>query len=236
MKRSAGLIVVLWLAVLATAGLHAGPSAARGPERTMSSDLVVDGGRQPAQPVRGRRTTRPRRPRSAGDDPSTSVRVARNEDEIEALRSEWESLQGEELTSDIDFFLTYVRNAPGMIRPHVVLIERDGSPRALVVGRLEQGRVPARLGYKTVFSPELRTLTIVYGGILGAGDNGHTGLVLESLRGSIVPGEIELVRVRGLTPGSTLDVEASERASRVRRERFARATAHWRSALPGSLD
>jgi CelD/BcsL family acetyltransferase involved in cellulose biosynthesis len=202
----------------------------------MSSDLVVDGGRQPGHPVRGRRTERQGRPRSTGDDASTSVRVARNEDEIERLRPEWESLQGEHLTSDIDFFLTYVRNAPGMIRPHVVLVEGNGSPPALVVGRLEHGRVPARLGYKTVFSPEMRTLTVVYGGILGAGDNGHTGLVLESLRGSIVPGELELVRVRGLTPGSTLDLEASERASRVRRERFARGTAHWRSALPESLD
>src|SRR5688500_16615065 len=135
MKRSAGLIVVLWLAVLATAGLHAGPSAARGPERTMSSDLVVDGGRQSGQPVRGQRAQRPGRPKPLDGDPSTSVRVARNEDEVEALRPEWEALQGEELMSDIDFFLTYARNAPGMIRPHVVLVERDGSPRALVVGR-----------------------------------------------------------------------------------------------------
>lgn len=49
---------MLWLAVPAMAGLHAGPSAARGPERTLSSDLVVDGARPPAQPVRGRRTQR----------------------------------------------------------------------------------------------------------------------------------------------------------------------------------
>jgi CelD/BcsL family acetyltransferase involved in cellulose biosynthesis len=236
MRKTGGVLIVLWLAVLATAGLHVGPSAARGPERTMSSDLVVDGGRQPGAPVRGRRTQRPGRPKPTGDDPSTSVRVARSEDEVEDLRPEWESLQGEELTSDIDFFLTYVRNAPGMIRPHVVLVERGGSPLALVVGRLEQGRVPARLGYKTVFSPEMRTLTIVYGGMLGAGENGHTGLVLEALRESVVSDELELMRVRGLTPGSMLDVEASGRASRVRRERFARATAHWRSALPGSLD
>jgi CelD/BcsL family acetyltransferase involved in cellulose biosynthesis len=202
----------------------------------MSSDLVVDGGRQSAQPTQGRRTHRPGRPKPGDGDPSASVRVARNEDEVEAMRPQWEALQGTELTSDIDFFLTYVRNAPGMIRPHVVLVERDGAPLALVVGRLERGPVPARLGYKTLFSPEMRTLTIVYGGIIGAGENGHTRLVLDSLRESIVPGELELVRVRGLAPGSTLDAEASERASRLRRERFARATAHWRSALPGSLD
>jgi CelD/BcsL family acetyltransferase involved in cellulose biosynthesis len=236
MRKTGGVLIVLWLAVLATAGLHAGPSAARGPERTMSSDLVVDGGRQSGQPVRGRRTQRSGRPKPSGGNGSTSVRVARTEDEVEAMRTEWEALQGEELMSDIDFFLTYARNAPGMIRPHVVLVERDGAPLALVVGRLEQGRVPARLGYKTLFSPEMRTLTIVYGGVFEAGDNGHTGLVLESLRESLVPGELEVVRVRGLTPGSTLDVEASERASRVRRERFARPTAHWRSALPASLD
>jgi Acetyltransferase (GNAT) domain len=236
MRKAGGVLIVLWLAVLATAGLHAGPSAARGPERTLSSDLVVDGGRQPGQKARGRRTHRPGRPRPDGDGDSTSVRVARNEHEVEAMRAQWEALQGEELTSDIDFYLTYVRNAPGMIRPHVVLVERDDAPVALVVGRLEQGRVPARLGYKTVFSPEMRTLTIVYGGILGAGDNGNAGLVLDSLRESVVPGELELVRVRGLAAGSTLHAEASERASRVRRERFARTTAHWRSALPASLD
>jgi CelD/BcsL family acetyltransferase involved in cellulose biosynthesis len=229
-------MIVLWLAVLATAGLHAGPSAARGPERTMSSDLVVDGGRQPAQRTRGRKTERPGRPKPVEDDRATSLRVARDEDEVEALRPEWEALQGEELTSDIDFFLTYARNAPGMIRPHVVLIERDGSPLALVASRLERGRVPTRLGYKTIFSPEMRTLTIVYGGIVAAEDNSHAGLILDSLRASLTPGEQELVRVRGLAPGSALHVEASERASALRRERFARATAHWRSGLPGSLD
>ncbi|HXV57104.1 MAG TPA: hypothetical protein VD704_04480, partial [Gaiellaceae bacterium] len=161
------LLVAAVLGVLVLGGLEIGPTAARGPGGTMSSELVVDGGRSGWGPAQGRRGQRPPRsregdtPRAGGDGEASAV-VARSAREVEELRPLWERLQNGCLTSDIDHFLTYMRHAPGAVRPHVVLVEDGGRP-TLVVARLEDGRLAARLGYKTLFSTRMRTLTVAYG-------------------------------------------------------------------------
>ena len=97
----------------------------------------------------------------------TRVTVARTVEAVEELRETWEALSQERLTADFDYHLTVLRYAPGVIRPHVAVLERDGSPPALAVGRVEEVELTARVGYKTVFSPRVRSLTIAQGGLLG---------------------------------------------------------------------
>lgn len=228
--------VALFLGVLALAGLEIGATAARGPGGIMSSELVVDGGRTSWGPATGKRGQRPPRARERdGEGDELSVHVARSAREVEELRPVWERLQGHHLTSDIDFFLTYMDNAPEAVRPHVLLVEGDGPPETLVVGRVEDGRLEAQLGYKTMLSTRLRTLTVAYGGVLGHVDERRAELVLDRLRGSLGPGEADLLRLRALEPGSVLHSVASGRASWLRRERSG-PSVHWSSRLPRSLD
>jgi hypothetical protein len=169
-------------------------------------------------------------PRADGD---RSVRVARTPEEVESLRPVWESLQGPYFTSDIDVFLTVVRHAPGVVRPHVLVLERAGEPVSLVVGRLEEVTLPARLGYVGV-SPRLRMVTVAYGGILGACTD--AAVLFDSLRGSLDDERVDLVRLRMLTVGSSLHAAAREQAGILRRRRFERALLHWRCAVPDSVD
>jgi CelD/BcsL family acetyltransferase involved in cellulose biosynthesis len=169
-------------------------------------------------------------PRAAG---GVSARVARTLEEVEDLRPVWQSLQAPRFTSDIDVFRTVVQHAPGVVRPHVLVLEQAGEPVSLVVSRLEDVRLPARLGYVGV-SPRLRMLTVAYGGVLGAYPD--PAVLLDSLRGSLDHERVDLVRLRMLTVGSPLHSAAREHAGALRRRRFERALLHWRCAVPDSVD
>jgi CelD/BcsL family acetyltransferase involved in cellulose biosynthesis len=164
----------------------------------------------------------------------TSVRVARSFEEVEELRPAWEALQNGLLTSDIDFVLTYCRHTPGVLRPHVVLVEDDGEPLALAAARLEDIRLPAKLGYKVVLNSSVRALTVVYGGLLG--QPAHIPALLDAVGRSIAGERLDLLRFRMLELGSLQHEALTDRAPTVRKQRFATRMPHWRAALPGSLD
>ncbi len=164
----------------------------------------------------------------------TTVRVARTFEEVEELRPAWELLQNNHVTSDIDLVLTDCRHTPGVVRPHVVLVEDDGEPVALAAARLEDVKLPARLGYKVVLNSSLRTLTVVYGGLLG--DAARLSALLDSVGRSIAGERLDLIRFRMLEVGSPQHEALEERAPAVRKQRFATRMPHWRAALPGSLD
>ena len=164
----------------------------------------------------------------------TTVRVARSFEEAEELRPAWERLQNGHLTSDIDFVLTYCRHTAGVVRPHIVLLEEEGEPVALAAGRLEETRLPARLGYKVVLNSSVRALTVVYGGLLG--DTARVPELLAALKDSIRDERLDLVRFRMLELGSPVHAALTHAAPVVRKQRFATKLRHWRSALPGTLD
>jgi CelD/BcsL family acetyltransferase involved in cellulose biosynthesis len=160
--------------------------------------------------------------------------VARSLEDVETLRPAWEKLKGGHINSDIDFFLAHARHAPQVVRPHVVLLEEGGEPAGLAVARLENARSPTRLGYAMVFNPHVRTLTVVYGGLIASEAN--VGKLVNAVRGSIDSREADVVRIRMLRLGSRAYDVAREEASFFRREHFRRPVTHWRSTVPGSLD
>lgn len=161
--------------------------------------------------------------------------VARTLEEVESLRPEWEALQPSSPTGDLDVFLTYLRHAPGVVRPHVVRVVHQGRP-VLVVARVEDRRRPASLGYATVSNPRVRMVTVAYGGCLGRVDEASAPAVVDALRRSIGRREADLVRLRMIQPGSPLHAAATEGAPRLSRDRFERPALHWRAALPGSFE
>ena len=109
---------------------------------------------------------------------TTSLRTARSWPELEALEPAWEALQGTQATTDPDLFRAVLDADERVERPHAVLLERDGAPRALALARLERLELTARIGYRAVYRPKLRALTVVYGGVLGDVDEADAALLL----------------------------------------------------------
>lgn len=135
--------------------------------------------------------------------------VAQSLDEVEALREAWRRLQGTQLNTDPDYFLTFVEAQPRVVSPHVVLLERDGDPQAMLVGRVEDVRLSAKLGYQEVYAPRVRAITIVGGGFLGENSRANADVLLAELRRSLAGREADVVRLRSLAVGSPLHVAAT---------------------------
>ena len=165
-----------------------------------------------------------------------SITVARTTDEVEALRDAWRELQSDELTSDLDYHLGVIAASERAERPHVVLLEEGGSPRALAVGRIERLPLPCKVGYRTIMAPTVRSLTVVYEGLLGEIDETVAGLLLESLRGEVAGGGADVLLFRNLRLESPVYRLATSLPSFVERQHVAPRVVCRELTLPESYD
>ena len=164
------------------------------------------------------------------------IEVARSVDEILALRPVWETLQSPFVTSDLEFVLAYVRNTASAIRPHAVVVRDESGPVAVVSGRIEDVRLPAGLGPKTLIEPKVRSLTVTYGGFMGRVDETTASRLLAAVAESVEPGEVDVIRLRMLAVGSPVHAAAVRGSSFLRREHFSTRLPHWRAELTASLN
>jgi len=165
----------------------------------------------------------------------TRVTVARTIEEVEGLRDVWEALQPERLTADFDYHLTVLRHAPAVIRPHVAVLERNGSPAALAVGRVEEVDLTARVGYATVLSPRVRALTISQGGLLGV-DGQAAEPLLAALSGALAQDNLHVLRLRLLPVGERVHELASSRPGLLTRQHLGVQVERWRARIPATFD
>jgi hypothetical protein len=167
---------------------------------------------------------------------SLEMRAARSAEEVEALRPVWEGFDRDVVTADLDYHLMVVDRSPEAVRPHVLLLEQDGAPGTLVVGRVEDIQLPARIGYKTVSRPSVRALTVSYGGVLGREDDQAAAAVMAELAAVLRRGEADVARLRNLKVGSPLHRVARSSPGILTRERLALPARHWRARLDGSFE
>jgi CelD/BcsL family acetyltransferase involved in cellulose biosynthesis len=165
-----------------------------------------------------------------------AVRTARSAEDVEALRAVWNQFECDIVNADIDYHLMLVERRPKALRHHVLLLEQDGAPSTLVVGRVEDVRLPVRLGYKIVSRPRVRMLTVSHGGVLGRGDEVAAGVLVEEIVAALHRGEADVARLRNLTVGSPLHRAMRSSPGLLSRDLLAMPTRHWRARLTGSYE
>jgi CelD/BcsL family acetyltransferase involved in cellulose biosynthesis len=158
------------------------------------------------------------------------ITVARTLGEVESLREAWSALPVESPTADLDYHLTMIAHTPEVVRPHVVLLERDGAPLGLAVGRLERARLTAKLGYATVLQPRVLSLTVSQGGLVDA-DGEHAEPLLAALVAALRD-EADVLQLRFVPVGSAAHTLATTAPGALRRQRFSEPVHRWRAALP----
>ena len=134
---------------------------------------------------------------------TAEVLVLRSREELEQLRGVWAAWGGQR-DSDIDFVLMIIESYPEAERPHVICLYRDGMPDAILIGRLEKKRLPLKVGYLTLFQPEVRCLNFVYGALRGNGSVENTELLIRKVAQSLSSGEAELAYFELMPVESTL--------------------------------
>ena len=93
--------------------------------------------------------------------PKIETRVFRSVEELEVLRSSWNSWPTHR-DSDFDFYLTILKAYPEIVRPHVIGLYRDGELISILVGRLDRKKIVFEIGYFKAFKLRSNCLTFVY--------------------------------------------------------------------------
>ncbi len=106
----------------------------------------------------------------------------------------------------------------------------------MLIARLERLELRVRAGYRTLYAPRVRSLTIVYGGILGDVDERTFELLLGSVRDSLAEGEADVAIFRHLPLDSALHRIASRTPPFLARQHVMESEIHWELTLPESLD
>ena len=120
-----------------------------------------------------------------------SARVLRNAKELLDLRCLWEKWATEP-TCDMDHFLLVCRTRENVRNPHVIVVSRDDEPVAILAARLENSHIAPSIGYFTPFKFAVRSLSTVYGGLLGRVDDAVATALMNSLNESLEAREADV--------------------------------------------
>ncbi len=168
------------------------------------------------------------------------VVVARNFEEIEAIRPVWEQMQREEPhptpDADIDRYLSVTEAGGDDVRPCVLLLEYEACPVGMIIGRAEKHQLPLRLGYKSLFKLTLRCFSVVYGGILGQPEGGHCSLLIGALCDQLRSGEVDVVYFNHLRTGTGLHEAVRKTPGFFTRGHLPRVNKHWRMPMPDNME
>ena len=162
--------------------------------------------------------------------------LASTPQEVQDLRTTWQSMSVSNLDADIDYFLTVVTHLPGVIAPHVLLVERSGRPAMIVVARLERHAFPVSVGYTEVLRPHLTTIVVSFDGILGAQTPGDLAAAVRALRASLRDGPAGAVILQKVSVASALHRAITTGTPRILRVGGLPTTRRWFVALPDTLD
>ncbi len=166
--------------------------------------------------------------------------VARSFEEIEAVRPIWEQMQRNEprpaLNADIDRYLSVIKARGDDVRPHVMLMKYNGHPAAITIGRIEKRQLDIKLGYKTLFSPALRCLSIVYGGIIGRLSAELCEVLINELMNVLRRGQADLVFFNHLGIDSPIYKLCKTVPALFSRSHFALTELHWQTYIPDTVE
>ena len=164
------------------------------------------------------------------------ILVARSEEAVLDMRDAWRRVPVSRVDAELDFYLAVVRSRPEVQRPHVVLIEVDGIPSGILVGRIERVRLETRIGYRSVYRPAVRSLTIVHGGVIATSGLQDLAAIRNSLEESLRQREADVIFFPSLRVDSTAYSVFGSMAGPFRRQHVVETRSHRRLELPASFD
>lgn len=157
--------------------------------------------------------------------------VVRTVQGLEAIRDVWNSWRWHP-NADIDFYLEVLRSRPEIVRPHVLVLWRSGSPVAMLVGRIVRSRAEARLGYARLFGTSVQALTFIYGGHAGDLSAENSRILVSNIIESLRKGEAEFAEFRFVRIDTPLFQILTESPGFFMRDHFPQVQPHWSMRTP----
>jgi hypothetical protein len=163
------------------------------------------------------------------------VRIAQSLSEVSVLRDAWEKMCVDP-NADIDFYRTIVQSRGEVLRPHVIVLKRNGNVHSILAGRLEKKELGVHLGYKKLRLASVRCLTLIHGGLLGKQSQNCAAGLVESVLKSLRNGEADVVWFYGLDVNSDFYRVARKAGGFLTRDYFPGQIQRWKIQLPPTYE
>lgn len=160
-----------------------------------------------------------------------TIRIIDTLCDLEFIRDKWEALQWHP-HGDIDFYRLIITSRSEIIRPHVIVLYKNGHIENIIAGRVEISRLPLKIGYQTILNPRIRLLTIIHGGILGQLTSDKAHIILSQLRIILSQKEVEAVYFHVLDRDSILYDLVRDNSSHFSKYDSVFTRKHHRLVLP----
>jgi CelD/BcsL family acetyltransferase involved in cellulose biosynthesis len=156
-------------------------------------------------------------------------------DALERVRDRWDSVPWRRLDPVQEYFLTVVRSRPEVVGVHAFFLPDHGQPDVAFVGRIEDVPLGVSLGYRSIYRPTVRAITLVHGGTAGVDTPERAQGILRRLRDALDDGTADALLLPALRTDSRLFAAAMDVAFPARQPVVTR-TVHWGLRLPESFD
>jgi hypothetical protein len=165
------------------------------------------------------------------------VRVIRTPAEVEEIRPAWESWRGHR-DADIDVYQTVMNCSDGALQPHIIVVERDGRPDALMVGSTSTSNFNERVAYWHIPVPDVRVLNFQYAGFLGNQSAENSKLMIDEIQRSLQRGDADVAILSYVQENSPLLQLARNIRSPLMRGHFPAPAlqSHWMMDIPATAD
>jgi hypothetical protein len=162
------------------------------------------------------------------------VKTLRAIPELEEIREVWESWPGNR-DSEMNSYLTFLGSNPGTVRPHVLVAYRDGRPDAILVGRIDRGRIGCRLGYLQL-NLRAQIMCFVYGAFRGTPSNENFDMMVSEILRSLSQGEADVAYMNFLRQESDLRRLAMKKPGLLSRDYVRITQPHFAITLPATVE
>lgn len=152
-------------------------------------------------------------------------------DTLESIKPAWQNWQNQP-NNDYEQFLLICRIRPEVHYPWVMVAYEDGSPCALLAGRVETTNVAPPLGYLKLVPVFVKNLTLLHHGFLGRQDESVANFFISSLKDWLQRVDVKTVQFPFLAEDSPLKKVLQERVSFWQCEKGMLPKLHWRGILP----
>jgi len=165
-----------------------------------------------------------------------TIRVIRTLQEIEDVRDIWVRWQKHPVT-DIDFYLEQECTYPGFVRPHIIVLYREGNPEAMLVGKLIHTRVQDfSIGLWSMWKPRARILRIPGAGLLGNPEPQHCEIFVREIMAALERNEADMATFRGFPVDSPTARVAATLPTSLHRDPIHETELRNTMKLPGSIE
>ena len=172
----------------------------------------------------------------ARTDSLLTARIIRSVEEIEDVRDVWVRWQ-KHLHCDIDFYLRQECAAPGFVRPHIIVLYRDGNPEAMWVGKLIHARVgDFRIGSWIVWKSKLHVLRMPEAGLLGNPTAQHCETFVREIMAALDRKEADMATLRGVREDNPVYRCAMTLPRPLQRDHVVETRLHCSAKLPASIE